>query len=253
MTYNKNFDWVISHKDRDGCQENYEYIQSDDNPKDHFWANVVRACAGKITLKAKYEFWYQWNSQKTAKFLTKGRTTENGNTVEVSYNDLGKPMGIARQGKLTKYEYYDNGLVKKKTMPDGKTTTFFYDNPFKKISRLMAGNLVTNFSYDTKGNLSKAVNSAGQMVTLAYDMRGRIVTLEDQAKRKVNITYDERFGKPHTIERDGVGKITVNYDKKGAIEKVVSPDGGPSVAIQVSSAFGNLLDLVQPAGVALSL
>ncbi|MCC6278202.1 MAG: RHS repeat protein [Oligoflexia bacterium] len=253
LTYNKNFDWVTSHKDRDGCLENYEYVQSDENPKDHFWANVIRTCQNKTVLKAKYEFWYEWNSTRTGKYLKKGKTVENNNAVEVSYNELGKPLNIARQGKNTRYEYYDNGLLKKKTMPDGKSTIFSYDPNFKKVNKVINGNLVTNFNYDNKGNLTKATNSLGQAVVLSYDPRGRIIALEDQAKRKVLIQYDERFGKPQVIEREGLGKITVAYDKKGGIEKVSSPEGGPTIAIQVATAFGNLLDLIQPAGVTLSL
>lgn len=248
MGYNKNRDWIISYKDQEGCQESYDYRQSDDNPTDHFWATVQKTCQKKTVMKAKYEFWYALKSDKTGKFLQKSRTQENETVTDVAYNDLGRPLTINQSGKTTRFEYYDNGLLKKKITPDGVATTLQYDNPFKKVSKVERGGKVSEFSYDAKGNLVKATNSDGQKITLGYDVKGRISIIEDQAKRKVKIQYEERFGKPWIIEREGVGSISVTYTPKGEIDKVKSA-AGASVATQVASTFSSLLDLIQPAGV----
>ena len=251
MTYNKNMDWVTSFKDTDGCVEKYDYKASTDNPKDHFWATVEKKCKTEVILTARYEFWYDWNSAHTGKFLKRSKTTENKLTTDVVYNELGKPLTVARNGKITKLEYYEDGLLKKKVSPDGVVTLVKYDNPFKKVSRVTKGSKTSDFYYDPKGNLVRATNSDGQKISLGYDQRGRISLIEDQAKRKVAVKYEERFGKPAMIEREGVGSINVTYNSRGDIDKVSSP-AGSTVAIQVASTFSNLLDLIQPAGVNLS-
>ncbi|MDZ4676485.1 MAG: DUF6531 domain-containing protein [Oligoflexia bacterium] len=251
LTYNKNYDLVTSYKDPEGCLETYDYKESEDKPRDHFWASVIKKCKDKIILRAKYEFWYELKNDKTGKYLKRSKTQENDASTDVTYNELGKPMNVARNGKSTKFEYYDNGLLKKKLTPDGVSTVLQYDANLKKVNKVIRGNKSSEFFYDTKGNLVRASNSDGQKITLNYDARGRIAVIEDQAKRKVAIKYEERFGKPSIIEREGVGSITVNYGKGGEIEKVTSP-AGPSVAIQVASTFSNLLDLLQPTGVSLS-
>jgi YD repeat-containing protein len=251
MTYNKNNDWIIGFKDIDGCKETYDYKQSPDNPKDHYWANVEKICQKKTVLKAKYEFWFEFNSNHTAKYLKRSRTDENGQVTDSLYNDIGRPIQVARNGKTSKFEYYDNGLLKKKVSPDGTVTQLKYDNAFKKVSHLSHGNKSSDFVYDNKGNLVKATNSDGQRIGIAYDPRGRIAVIEDQAHRKVSIKYEERFGKPMFIEREGLGSISVTYNAKGEVAKVTSP-AGATVAIQVASTFSNLLDLISPAGVNLT-
>ncbi len=251
MTFNKNKDWITSYKDQEGCVESYDYKQSDDNPTDHYWATVQKKCKDKIVLRSKYEFWYLVKSDKTGKYLQKSRTQENDQTTDVVYNELGHPLSVTQNSKVARFEYYDNGLLKRKTTADGTVTVLHYDNPFKKVSKVERNGKASEFSYDTKGNLVRASNSDGQKITLAYDGKGRISIIEDQAKRKVKIQYEERFGKPSVIEREGVGTISVIYTQKGEIAKVSSASGS-SVALQVASTFNNLLDLIQPAGVNLN-
>ncbi len=253
LTYNKNKDWVTSLKDIDGCVESYEYVTSTDDPKNHFWANVVKKCKAKIVVHAKYEFWYEMRSDKNGLFLKKSRTVENEQTVEVVYNDIGRPLTINKNNKYTKYEYFDNGLLKKKITPDGVVTGLKYENTFKKVSRVERAGKASEFTYDGKGNLVKAVNTDGQRITLTYDTHGRIMTIEDQAKRKVLVKYDEKFGKPNYIEREGLGAISIAYNARGEVQRVISGSGGTVVASQVATTFYNLLDLIQPAGVTLTL
>jgi YD repeat-containing protein len=251
MTYNKNQDWIVGFKDIDGCKETYDYKQSSDNPKDHYWANVEKVCQKHKVLSAKYEFWYDFNSAHTSKYLRRNRTEENKQVTDSVFNELGKPVTIAKNGKTSKYEYFENGLLKRKVSPDGVVTLLKYDNPFRKVSHLSHGNKSSDFVYDTRGNLIKANNSDGQRISIAYDSRGRISVIEDQAHRKVSLRYEERFGKPMTIEREGLGSINVIYNNKGEVAKVTSPAGN-TVAIQVASTFSSLLDLIQPSGVNLN-
>lgn len=251
MGYDNKEDWITSYRDVEGCEEKYNYEKSRES-RDHFWVGFSRKCKDKQVAKGRYEFWYDVKSDNTGKYLRKSKTQENDVTTDVTYNEQGRPLVVARNGKNTKYEYHSStGLLYKKTSPEGITTTMQYDNPFKKVSKVERSGKTSEFAYDSKGNLTKATNSDGQRINLAYDNRGRIIAIEDQAKRKVSIEYEERFGKPSIIKLDSVGKISVNYTPKGEIAKVASP-AGASVAVQVASTFNNLLDLIQPAGVSLS-
>src|SRR5262249_45700879 len=144
--------------------------------------------------------------------------------------------------------YYDfdekTGLLKMKRERN-RVVAFEYDKICKKVEKVTEGKNHTLFGYDAKCNLVSARNSRGQTVALKYDPQGRIASLVDQAKRQVNITYEERFGKPKTVERPGVGTLKVTYKTNGEIQKVDSP-AGPYVAVQVAGAFNNLLEIVEP-------
>jgi hypothetical protein len=93
-------------------------------------------------------------------------------------------------------------------------------------------------------------------VLLIYDRNGRITKLVDDdkdAKKKRVLAFDyNAMGKPVKIVMEKVGEIFVDYDNYGEIKKVDSK-AGPQMALQVTQAFQNLLTIVKPAGVNLSL
>ena len=183
-------------------------------------------------------------------------------TLDVTYHpEFGRPVSIKKNGTVTTFAYFPNGLVHEKTTSASRLS-FEYKNQFNKVSRVLAeftdakGKAFrkrdTTFSYDAKANLVFAANSDGQTVRLSYDVRGRIATIVDQAKKEVLIKYDEKLGKPSIITRPKLGAISVTYKASGEINKVESKDG-PIVAVQVASTFNNLLDIIAPATSELSL
>ena len=95
-----------------------------------------------------------------------------------------------------------------------------------------------------------ASNSDNKKVRLIYDGNGRISTLIDQNKRQIRFKYNEN-SKPIEISDPALGSITVTYTNSGEIKKVDST-AGRKIALQVTSAFQNLLDIIRPAGVNLS-
>lgn len=252
ITYDKQKDWVMSYKERDGCVESYEYTPSQDDPKNHYTSTVTKKCGDRVTNRSKFEFWFKIREDKAGKFLQKVAMDINNDKTEIVYHELfGKPVSIKRNGRETVFTYFANGLVK--TRQIGKElTNFAYDKRTNKVSQVSVGKRKTNFEYDGRGNLVLAKNSGGQIVKLTYDPLGRIKTIVDQAKRVVNITYDEKVGKPSFVERPGVGAINVSYKPNGEINKVESKDG-PAIAVQVASSFNNLLEILAPAGVDLGL
>jgi YD repeat-containing protein len=108
----------------------------------------------------------------------------------------------------------------------------------------------SQFQYDPKGNLLFAKNSEGKAVKLFYDGNGRIRSMLDQNKRQIDFKYNEN-SKPIQISDPKLGAITVSYTNSGEIKKVES-SAGRKIAVQVTTAFQNLLDIIRPAGVSLS-
>jgi YD repeat-containing protein len=188
--------------------------------------------------------------------LSRTVTNQNGHTNDIVYHEVfGRPISIKRDNERIDFEYFANGQVKTKTTnlakqnfeydlattKVSKVTTVFFNDKGKKLTEKK-----TDFKYDTKGNLTYAQNNDGQKINLTYDVKGRIATIIDQAKKLVKIQYEERFGKPSIVTRPGMGTIKITYKTNGEIDKANSPDG-PQVAVQVASAFNNLLEVIAPA------
>jgi YD repeat-containing protein len=252
VAYDTNKDWVTNFKHRDGCEEKYTYETNPKDPKRHYWSTLTKVCKGKTLTKSKYEFWFKPSVSGQGDYLSKVASTVNGAETEVEYHPIHeKPIYTKENNIITRYEYYDNGLVKSRKTGN-LLTTFKYHPSCNKITEVKAGKALTQFSYDGKCNLSLAKNDAGLVVKLDYDRSGRIVGLVDQAKRKVLIKYEDRFGKPEYVERPGVGSLRVIYKSSGEIDKVDSKEG-PTVAVQVARAFNNLVELIRPAGIELGI
>jgi hypothetical protein len=66
----------------------------------------------------------------------------------------------------------------------------------------------------------------------------------------LDFKYNEN-SKPIEITDPKLGAIRVSYKNSGEIDKIDS-SSGQKVAIQVTSAFQNLLEIIRPAGVNLS-
>lgn len=252
LKYNQDKDWVTELTDRNKCVEKYDYTLSKEDPKNHYWSTVEKKCDGKVVNKSKYSFWFK-NRSSAGVYLARLQIDNNGTKSDIEYHNIfEKPISIKNDKENIQYSYYPNGLLKTKKV-NKQLIAFKYNNQNKVSEVSEASKGTTKFTYDRLGNLTYAANSGGQSVKLEYDVKGRIVKIFDQAKRLINIEYDERFGKPKTVERPGVGKIFVTYDNTGTISKVDSKDNDPTVAVQVASAFNNLIDIITPAGVNIGL
>ncbi|MBL7669124.1 MAG: cell wall-associated protein wapA [Bdellovibrionaceae bacterium] len=255
IKYDQKKDWVVGFTDRDKCIEAYSYEDSPTDPKKHYWSIAKKTCKGKVVAENRYEFWHK-KDPSGQYFLEKVLSEVSGEATEITYHEVfGKPTSIRKNQNRTNYEYYPDGLVKVKATTAAKMV-YTYEPQSKRISKVAVDFLNeksvkvaskwTAFKYDAKSNLNYAENSDGQKINLTYDNKGRIATIVDQAKKVVKIDYEDRFGKPSLVTRPGLGTIKVSYTPKGEIQKVDSKEG-PTVAIQVASAFNNLLDVIAPA------
>jgi CHAT domain-containing protein len=131
------------------------------------------------------------------------------------------------------------------TRPDGQIE-YRRDNPFSgKRELYQVGAAWIRAEYDDIGNnLLKISSSGGNEIKLTYDAKDLIQTLVTSDGQEVDFSYNEAR-KPTLITVKQVGAINVSYKPDGEIEKVDST-GGRKVALEVTSAFQSLMDLIQP-------
>jgi YD repeat-containing protein len=250
------FENVKTVKDRDGTLTEYKYVV-DPSDKHHYTVTVnVKNSDGKKISDSQYEYVNRVKSDGE-EWTYKMVTTLDGDRTETTYNECcGLPLLIKRGKEETSFEYDTKGHVTKKITPS-EITELSYDPKVSKVTRVAHYSKIdkksvnwSSFQYDDKGNLIFAKNSESKGVRLFYDNNGRIKSLLDQNRRRIDFKYNEN-SKPVEITDPAVGTITVSYTNAGEIKKVDST-AGRKIALQVTSAFQNLLDIIRPAGVNLS-
>jgi len=243
-------------KDRDGTLTEYTY---EANPADKSYLAVgikVKGSDGQLISQSKYEYSTKIKADGE-EWTYKMVTTLDGERTETVYNECcGLPLLIKRGGEETAFEYDAKGRVTKKTTPT-EVTNLSYHPKVGKVTKVVRFSKMSKketnwsqFEYDDKGNLVFAKNSDAKGVKLIYDVNGRIRSMVDQGKRRIDFKYNEN-SKPVEITDPALGTITVSYTNSGEIKKVES-SAGRKIALQVTSAFQNLLDIIRPAGVTLT-
>lgn len=252
------FQSVRSLKERDGTLNEYDYVL---NPRDssHLTSTVVvKDSDGKPFSKQKYEYFFKYKAdgeEWTYKLISEN----DGEKTETIYNECcGLPLQIKRGDDETSFVYDTKGRVVRKITPS-EVTELSYDPKAGKVSKVVRNSKTdkklsswSQFQYDARGNLVFAKNSDKKGVKLFYDASGRIKTLVDQSSRRLDFKYDQN-SRPVEIKDPKLGTIKISYKSMsgGEIEKVDS-EAGQKVAVQVTTAFQNLLEIIRPAGVSLA-
>lgn len=251
------FENVKSVKDRDGTLTEYTYGKVGNDAKSLKVGVAVKGSDGKTISSSQYE--YVFKTKATGEEWTqKMVTTVDGDRTETVYDEkLGLPSHIKRGKEETTFTYDSRGRVTKKVTPY-EITELVYDPKVGKVSKVTKQDRLnknskpewSQFQYDDRANLVSALNSEKQGVKLFYDTSGRISSMIDQNKRRIDFKYNEN-SKPVEIVDPALGSIKVTYTNSGEVKKVDSA-GGRKIALQVTSAFQNLLEIIKPAGVTLS-
>ncbi len=250
------FENIKTVKERDGSVTDYGYERDSKGGGSLAVTVKIKNKEGKQVSDSKYEYVTKKKSDGE-EWTYKLITTVDGSRTETTYNECcGLPLMIKQGSEETTFEYDAKGHVTKKMTPH-EVTELKYDPKVNKVSRVAryskaSKNQMTwsEFQYDAKGNLIFAKNSDKKGVKLLYDPNGRIKTLVDQNRRQIHFKYNEN-SKPIAITDPSLGTITVTYQNSGEIKKVEST-AGRKIALQVTAAFQNLLDIIRPAGVSLS-
>ena len=265
MTYNRAFhENIASVKDRDGTRTLYHW---ETRPDDRDWLAVrvtVLASGGDTLSSARYE--YTERQKANGVMWTQRMVVEDEySRKETTYNECcGVPILITvadreenggyGEPQHTRFEYDEHGRVLLKDSPRQITRTT-YDPQLGKVTRAVVVDKERNdstwsqFRYDARGNLAHAENSAGTAITLAYDANGRIDRINTD-EGSISFKYNQH-SKPVEITHSEKGALKVTYTPEGEIEKVDS-ESGRAVALAITAAFQDLMDLVRPAGVSLS-
>jgi YD repeat-containing protein len=247
---------VRSVKDRDGTITEYTYDKVPGERNSLKVGVKIKSKEGRPVSDSGYEYVFR-NKPNGEEWTYKMVSTLDGLRTETVYNECcGLPIFIKRGKEETTFAYDAKGRVTKKTTPN-EVTELSYDQKVGKVNRVVThakGNKKkvdwSTFQYDTRGNLTVAKNSTGAGVRLFYDSMGRIQTMMDQKNKQIQFRYNEQ-SKPIQITDPKMGSITVTYTNSGEVQKVDST-GGRKIALAVTSAFQNLLEIVRPAGVTLS-
>jgi len=251
------FENVKSVKEGDTITE-YDYVY--DKPEKGYSAvsSSIKNLEGNVITSSKYEYWTKPASKPFGEPWTyKMASTIDGDKTETIYNECcGLPLEITRDGQKTAFAYDVKGRVTSKSTPS-ETTKLAYNDKVGRVSRVdrfskgsKKLHYWSEFTYDGKGNLQLAKNSDRKTVKLVYDLNGRISAMVDQDSRKLSFKYNEQ-SKPVEIKDEKLGAITVSYTNSGDV-KSVNTAAGRKIAMQVTSAFQNLLEIIRPAGVNLS-
>lgn len=183
----------------------------------------------------------------------------NGVVTETLYYPRGWVATVAIEGmtsaddRITSYEYWPNGLVRKVTNPDGAYTSYEYDAAHRLTaiadgagSRIEytldgAGNRIAESIKDSSGTLkrtlSRVYNTLGQLATQAdaqsnptaftYDASGNSKTVTDASGHLTSNSYDPLHRLMRTLQ--DVGGIEAEtkfaYDANDNLTKVTDPKG----------------------------
>lgn len=247
---------VQSVKDRDGTRTEYSYDKVAGEKNSLKVGVNIKSSEGRSVSNSVYEYVFR-NKPNGEEWTYKMMSALDGLRTETVYNECcGLPIFIRRGKEETTFAYDTKGRVTKKTTPN-EVTELSYDARVGKVNRVVKYSKAnkkrvdwSTFQYDTKANLVVAKNSSGAGVRLFYDPMGRIKTMMDQGKKQIHFKYNEN-SKPIQITDPKMGSITVSYSNSGEVQKVDS-SGGRRIALAVTSAFQNLLEIIRPAGVTLS-
>ena len=141
------------------------------------------------------------------------------------------------------YEYYENGLLKSVTDPNGATSSYEYDLDGRIIRKTDALSNSTYYSYDLNGNVKQETNRNGVSTYYDYDSMNRMIrkTESSAAEGEPAVTrfiYDEMgnlvkriLPEQYVKELDmpalasSMKGMSYTYDSMGRRTSVISPEG----------------------------
>lgn len=258
-------DNVKSVKDREGIFTEYSYSKVPNEALKNLRVTVaVKAPGAQSSIKSVYDYVFKnkaWGEEWIYKLTSDMEGFKTSNTYDEA---TGLPAVIVRNNEMTQFKYDPKGRLTRKEEPNA-ITELQYDPKvgkinFVKIASKTAGASAQQYSYqyDAKGNLSFAKNNAQGAKFLSaklfYDNLNRVKTLVYSNNRKVDVEYSASSQPIQVVDTQGP-TLKMQYNQSGELVKV---DRVPSAnqrvpASTAGSPFDDLMDLVKPAGVKLSI
>lgn len=290
MEYNKVRDVITAFKDIDGSSIKYDYFSDTLDPENKFGTIVMRKdSTGKEDVA---RFWYEFRKRKdSTRYAYRTVSSYDTDSTETLLTECcGTPLTITQwklpaklsggdkglawtqpSGKrdITRFEYYADGNLKKKTLPNGVSLALTYDPKTKKISTLDKMTGKVEYFYDSHENLASAKDYGDKTkLDFTYDLQGRITIVKESSLAKANSARSLFFkyspeGLPVEVkERNTNGKVALirmNYFPNGQIKEVLNAQGRDlasqsdiSATQRIYSTFQRVLEIIQPTGVSLN-
>lgn len=205
----------------------------------------------------------------------------NGVVTDMEYNDRGWLMATKTRGgdpaseaddRITRFDYWPTGQVKRVTLPDGVITEYVYDAASRLVEILDAEGNKIRYASDIAGNREKeetlssggvlkrtmsrvfnqlnqlqASKDASQNATVyRYDVSGNNDRITDALGRVTDQTYDPLNRLVRTLQDAGGLNVETKfeYDALDRLTKVTDPKGLDTV--YSFNGFGDQIRLTSP-------
>lgn len=125
-------------------------------------------------------------------------------------------------------EYQAGGLIKSVTDPDGKKTSFYYDEADRLWKTIDAKSGVAEFSYNDLGKKVWFTDPKGNKTEFTYTPLDQVETEKDALGHIWTTSYDPN-GNPVTIIDPKGQTITREYTVRNELKRIIYPTGTPVV------------------------
>ncbi len=291
MEYNKIRDYITKFKDIDGSTIAYEYFSDTLDPENKFGTIVARK--DKLGKEDRAQFWYEFRKKKDGtRFAYRTVSTFNAEATETLLTECcGTPLGVTQwalgtsvpnptknlawtqpAGKRaqTRFEYYADGSLRKKILPNGSAISLAYDATTKKLASLEKAGGKVEYVYDARQNLATAKDYGEKLkMDFIYDNEGRITIVRESpltnaaSTRSLYFKYNSDGLPVELKEKNYDGKeslIKMSYFPNGQLKELLNASGR-SLASQnemnttqrIYGTFQRVLEVVQPSGVSLTV
>lgn len=182
---------------------------------------------------------YHHESKTTYQFDTFGTlvsiTDENGQTMNVEYDDYGMITKMHLGQKVIKFTYNSTNLVKEIELPDGSKTSYQYDNKRNLIKYTDTAGKSESYYFDNNRMTYMTNKNGDKTAKNTYDSEGRVTLQEDANGNTSTLTYSANkttvtnsdgstdvYGynndyKTTTINQNGKTSSSYTYDEYGNI------------------------------------
>lgn len=169
----------------------------------------------------------------------------DGSSERLTYNKYGMPVRRERSASDWEEFIYDTNarLVTIRSAPTAEEK-LSYDDQDQLIARKTAGGAEVTYGYDLRGNLLTESWSTGEKISRVYNAKGQLAEVVGSNGLRTQFIYGDKgqlietsdpvHGKVsysespqgRTIEREGIGKFSLQLTPDGAPLSITTPAGG---------------------------
>jgi RHS repeat-associated protein len=162
------------------------------------------------------------------------------------YDAAGRLISQARGGRVTRFEYDDNGYVDAITDALERTVSFTNDRNGRRVAQVFPDQRTASFVYDGNGNLTTLSVPGGSVHELAYTPVNQLERYTPPATgppAATSYAFD-RAAHPTIVTRADGQTLEWRYDTAGRISELVTPAGNSTY--QYDPLTGQLRGISSP-------